>query len=186
MASSAVPSHRADRRLDHDWQADDLSEDEWELDLPRRVPSGFVQRDRPRRPYAGRTPPQRARIRRSLQEKRVHTSGAREVQPGLASLEQEAPGDELDSGAELTVEQLLTEEGLPQYAGVFTEEALHSVTFLCDIVERSPDRLRSMLKEIGVTRVGHRERILLAVERVLQSSRQPHETETADAAPMVD
>ena len=60
------------------------------------------------------------------------------------------------------VSRLLNELGMPQYLACFEEEELTEVSLLRNIGRR-PDALRTILKEIGVSKIGHRERLVNAV-----------------------
>ena len=60
------------------------------------------------------------------------------------------------------VSRLLNELSMPQYLACFEEEELTEVSLLRNIGRR-PDALRTILKEIGVSKIGHRERLVNAV-----------------------
>ena len=52
--------------------------------------------------------------------------------------------------------------GLQQYYGCFVDEELTDLAVLRDLAAR-PDALRSVLKEIGVSKIGHREKLVNAL-----------------------
>ena len=60
------------------------------------------------------------------------------------------------------VSRLLNELSMPQYLACFEEQELTEVSLLRNIGRR-PDALRTILKEIGVSKIGHRERLVNAV-----------------------
>jgi hypothetical protein len=60
------------------------------------------------------------------------------------------------------VSRVLNELGMPQYLTCFEEEEMTELSLLRDIGRR-PDALRTILKEIGVSKIGHRERLVNAV-----------------------
>jgi hypothetical protein len=79
------------------------------------------------------------------------------------------------------VSALLNELELPQYLGCFEEEDLTEVSLLRDIARR-PDALRSILKEIGVAKIGHRERLVNAVLASQQQQQQQQDDSGAGAS----
>ena len=71
------------------------------------------------------------------------------------------PPPQAPAGAPGTVEGLLASLGLGELASIFEEEAL-TLDILVDMV-RDEKSLRDSLKEIGVARLGHREKIIRAL-----------------------
>jgi len=85
------------------------------------------------------------------------------------------------------VAALLDGLGLSQYLGCFEEEEMTDVALLRDIGAR-PEALRSILKELGVAKIGHRERLVNAVlqlppTRRLEAGEAEAEAEAAAGAP---
>ena len=69
-----------------------------------------------------------------------------------------SPGDDRKGDDDTTVESLLSRLGLSQYAEAFAEEEF-SLEILRESAGR-PDELRATLKELGMKKLGHREKLL--------------------------
>ena len=79
------------------------------------------------------------------------------------------------------VAALLDGLGLSQYLACFEEEEMTDVALLRDIGAR-PEALRSILKELGVAKIGHRERLVNAVLQLPPTRRLEAGAPEAEAA----